>query len=86
MVLSMRIDWSIVAILVFFFLLSWALPLVYQYILLGAALILMAPFIILERYAFPFLRKYPKLAVVFSILAVFAGGVCWYYAFAWGRL
>jgi hypothetical protein len=77
----MRLDWQDGLVFVALFLLSIALPFKYGLVLLGAALILFGPFIILERFAFPGLRKFNKLAVLIGILSVFAGGLCWLHAF-----
>ncbi len=47
------------------------------FILLGGALILFAPFVILERYGLPLVKNRPRLAVVVALAFITLGGVCW---------
>lgn len=61
------------------FLLELYEPLVF--ILLGAAFILFAPFVVVERFGIPFIRDKPRLAVVFGLVFVTLGGLCWLLAF-----
>lgn len=71
----MKPDWQDVVVFLVFFLLTVFLEQKYKLILLGSSLLFFAPFIVLERHAFPVLRKYPKLTVVFGMLAAFFGGI-----------
>lgn len=51
------------------------------FILLGAAFILFAPFVIVERFGIPFVSNRPRLSVVFALVFVTLGGLCWMLAF-----
>jgi hypothetical protein len=77
----MRLDWQDAAIFVIFFTMASALEYGHRLVMLGAALILLGPLIVIERLAYPFLRRYPKLSVLAGILSVFAGGLLWLEAF-----
>lgn len=76
----MRLDWQDALVFIILFALTLALPFRHGLVLLGGALTLFGPFIILERFAFPGLRRTPKLAVLIGILSCFAGGLCWLHA------
>jgi hypothetical protein len=51
------------------------------FILLGAAFILFAPFVVVERFGIPFIQNRPRLAVVFGLVFVTLGGLCWLLSF-----
>ena len=51
------------------------------FILLGAAFILFAPFVIVERFGLPFVKNRPRISVLFGLLFVTMGGLCWLVAF-----
>ena len=51
------------------------------FVLLGAAFILFAPFIVVERYGIPFIQMRPRAAVVMALVFITLGGLCWMLAF-----
>ena len=51
------------------------------FILLGSALILFAPFIVVGKYGIPFIQMRPRAAVVTALIFVTLGGLCWMLAF-----
>lgn len=51
------------------------------FILLGAAFILFAPFVVVERYGLPLVKNRPRLSVIFALVFVTLGGLCWLLAF-----
>jgi lipid-A-disaccharide synthase-like uncharacterized protein len=68
-------------VFLFFLLLAIFLEFKYKLILLGSALIFFGPFIVIERFMIPFIKKYQKLSVVFGMLSAFGGCILLGYAF-----
>ncbi|MEM3412287.1 MAG: hypothetical protein QXK00_03490 [archaeon] len=61
------------AVFLFVFLVSFLLNFQEKIILLSSALLLISPFLILERYRIPYLKKYPRISILFSLFCIFLG-------------
>ncbi len=69
----MRLSWQDLLTFFIFLGITIATPENKKLILLGAALIFLSPFIVLERYYIPFLRKNPKISVLAGLLTAMLG-------------
>jgi len=53
----------------------------YGLVFLGAGFIFWGPFIVMERFAYPYLRTHPRASIIAGWCSVALGGYFWYLAF-----